>query len=178
MSQSGYLFLGLTAIVAALSGVLAYAVLRIFAAARAATRDERRSGTETAFMAAAMEDAVRKLRDGERAMKLRAEASERLSSEIVASLTSGLLVVDREGIVRTLNPAGQTMLGLAGSAWEGPYRTVLKEAGPLADVLEECLTTSKPVVRRAVPLTGGAASHLGLKAAAARRMVSSACSAI
>ena len=162
MSQSGYLFLGLTAIVAALSGVLAYAVLRIFAAARAATRDERRSGTETAFMAAAMEDAVRKLRDGERAMKLRAEASERLSSEIVASLTSGLLVVDREGIVRTLNPAGQTMLGLGGSAWQGPYRTVLKEAGPLADVLEECLTTSKPVVRRAVPLTGGAASHLGL----------------
>jgi len=162
LSQSGYLFLGLTAIVAALSGVLAYAVLRIFAAARAATRDERRSGTETAFMAAAMEDAVRKLRDGERAMQLRAEASERLSSEIVASLTSGLLVVDREGIVRTLNPAGQTMLGLGGSTWEGPYRTVLKEAGPLADVLEECLTTSKPVVRRAVPLTGGAASHLGL----------------
>ena len=44
MTQSGYLFLGLTAIVAALSAVLAYAVLRIFAAARAATRDERRAG--------------------------------------------------------------------------------------------------------------------------------------
>ena len=162
MSQSGYLFLGLTAIVAALSGVLAYAVLRIFAAARAATRDDKKTGSETAFMAAAMEDAVRKLRDGERAMKARAEASERLSSEIVASLTSGLLVVDRDGIVRTLNPAGQTMLRLAGNRWEGPYREVLKDAGPLADVLEECLTTSKPVVRRAVPLTGGAASHLGL----------------
>jgi signal transduction histidine kinase len=162
VSQSGYLFLGLTAIVAALSGVLAYAVLRIFAAARAATRDDKKTGSETAFMAAAMEDAVRKLRDGERAMKARAEASERLSSEIVASLTSGLLVVDRDGIVRTLNPAGQTMLRLAGNRWEGPYREVLKDAGPLADVLEECLTTSKPVVRRAVPLTGGAASHLGL----------------
>jgi signal transduction histidine kinase len=162
MSQSGYLFLGLTAIVAALSAVLAYAVLRIFAAARAATRDDRKAGAETAFMAAAMEDAVRKLRDGERAMKARAEASERLSSEIVASLTSGLLVVDGEGIVRTLNPAGQSMLGLTGSRWEGPYREVLKDAGPLADVLEECLTTGKPVVRRAVPLTGGTASHLGL----------------
>ena len=162
MSQSGYLFLGLTAIVAALSGVLAYAVLRIFAAARAATRDDKKTGSETAFMTAAMEDAVRKLRDGERAMKARAEASERLSSEIVASLTSGLLVVDRDGIVRTLNPAGQTMLRLAGNRWEGPFREVLKDAGPLADVLEECLTTSKPVVRRAVPLTGGAASHLGL----------------
>lgn len=162
MSQSGYLFLGLTAIVAALSAVLAYAVLRIFAAARAATQDERKAGSETAFMAAAMEEAVRKLRDGERAMKARAEASERLSSEIVASLTSGLLVVDRDGIVRTLNPAGQTMLGLPGNRWEGPYREVLKDAGPLADVLEECLTTARPVVRRAVPLTGGAASHLGL----------------
>jgi signal transduction histidine kinase len=162
MSQSGYLFLGLTAIVAALSGVLAYAILRIFAAARAATKDDRKAGAETAFMAAAMEDAVRKLRDGERAMKARAEASERLSGEIVASLTSGLLVVDGDAIVRILNPAGQAMLQLAGNRWEGPYREVLKDAGSLADVLEECLTTSKPVVRRAVPLTGGAASHLGL----------------
>lgn len=162
MSQSGYLLLGLTAIVAMLSGVLAYAVLRIFAAARAATRDERKSGSATVFMAAAMEDAVRKLRDGERAMKARAEASERLSSEIVASLTSGLLVVDRDGIVRTLNPAGQKMLNLPENRWEGPYREVLKDAGSLADVLEECLLTSRPVVRRAVPLTGGAASHLGL----------------
>jgi signal transduction histidine kinase len=54
------------------------------------------------------------------------------------------------------------MLGLAGSRWEGPFRDVLKNAGPLADVLEECLTTAKPVVRRAVPMTGGTASHLGL----------------
>jgi signal transduction histidine kinase len=162
LSQSAYLFLGLTAIVAALSAVLAYAVLRIFAAARAATRDDRKLGAETALMAAAMEDAVRKLRDGERAMKARAEASERLSSEIVASLTSGLLVVDGQGIVRTLNPAGQAMLGFNGTGWEGPYREVLQSAGALADVLEECLTTAKPVVRRAVPLTGGTASHLGL----------------
>ena len=162
MSQTGYLFLGLTAIVAALSAVLAYAVLRIFAAARAATRDRRKEGTETAFMAAAMEDAVRKLRDGERAMKERAEASERLSSEIVASLTSGLLVVDRDGIVRTLNPAGRRMLGLTEAETDGPFREVLQNAGPLADVLDECLRTSRPVVRRAVPLVGGVASHLGL----------------
>jgi nitrogen fixation/metabolism regulation signal transduction histidine kinase len=162
VSQSGYLFLVLTAIVAGLSAVLAYAVLRIFAAARAATRDDRKTGTQTAFMTSAMEDAVRKLREGERAMKARAEASERLSGEIVASLTSGLLVVDGDGIVRTLNPAGQTMLGLPGNRWEGHYRDVLKDVGALADVLEECLRTARPAVRRAVPLTGGMASHLGL----------------
>ena len=127
MSQSGYLFLGLTAIVAGLSAVLAYALLRIFAAARAATRDDRKANSETAFMAAAMEDAVRKLRDGERAMKARAEASERLSSEIVASLTSGLLVVDRDGIVRTLNPAGQKMLNLPENRWEMRLTTAVTE---------------------------------------------------
>jgi signal transduction histidine kinase len=162
LSQSAYLFLGLTAVVAALAAVLAYAVLRIFAAARLSTRQQRGAGVETAFMAAAMEDAVRKLREGERAMKARAEASERLSSEIVASLTSGLLVVDAGGIIRTLNPAGQTMLGLPFGSWEGPYREVLKDASPLADVLEECLKTATPVVRRSVAISIGAVSHLGL----------------
>jgi len=162
VTQSAYLFLGLTAVVAALAAVLAYAVLRIFAAARMSTRQERSAGVETAFMAAAMEDAVRKLREGERAMKARAEASERLSSEIVASLTSGLLVVDAGGIIRTLNPAGQAMLGLAHSNWQGPYRDVLRDVSPLADVLEECLRTATPVVRRSLPISIGAVSHLGL----------------
>ena len=50
-------------------------------------------------------------------MKARAEASERLSDEIVASLTSGLLVVDFGGIVRTLNPAGRKLLGLTEADW-------------------------------------------------------------
>ena len=47
-------------------------------------------------MTAAMEEALHNLRQQERAMKARAEASERLSDEIVASMTSGLLVVDFE----------------------------------------------------------------------------------
>jgi two-component system sensor histidine kinase HydH len=174
LSQNAYLFLGLTAVVAGLSAVLAYAVLRIFAAARAATHKDRTAGAETAFMAAAMEDAVRKLRDGERAMKARAEASERLSSEIVASLTSGLLVVDRDGIVRRLNPAGERMLNLPPGTWEGPYRDVLRNAGPLADVLAECLETAQPVVRRAVPMTGGVVSHLGLTVSPIREETGSA----
>jgi signal transduction histidine kinase len=174
LSQNAYLFLGLTAVVAALSAVLAYAILRIFAAARASTQKDRAAGSETAFMAAAMEDAVRKLRDGERAMKARAEASERLSSEIVASLTSGLLVVDGDGIVRTLNPAGERMLNLPHGTWGGPFRDVLRDAGPLADVLEECLRTSQPVVRRAVPMTGGPVSHLGLTVSPIREETGSA----
>ena len=162
MSQSGYLFLGLTVIVAALAAVLAFAVLKIFAAAKAGKRDGTQ-GTETAFMAAAMEDALTTLRSKERAMKARAEASERLASEIVANLTSGLLVVNEDGMVRTMNPTGRKLLGLPEADWNGPFREVLANAAPLGDVIEECLGSARPIVRRALemPQSGGA-THLGV----------------
>jgi signal transduction histidine kinase len=162
LSQSALLFLGLTGIVAALAAVLAFTVLRLFAAAKNARQQGRAAGAETAFMAAAMEEAVRKLRSDEQQMKARAEASERLASEIVASMTSGLLVVGHDGQIRTLNPAGLAMLGLAEGEWNGAYRHVLAGVQPLADALEEALDTGKPIARRSVSLTGCRASHLGL----------------
>lgn len=164
LSQSGYVFLGLTAIVAALAGVLAFAVVRFFAAARTVSRDGRPPGAETAFMAAAMQDAVRSLRDQERAMKARAEASERLSSEIIASMASGLLVVGEDGSVRTVNPAGRAILGLSGHEWRGDYRELLRDGEPLANVLTECLATGAPIVRRSVamPPRQGRALHVGV----------------
>jgi signal transduction histidine kinase len=164
MTQAGYVFLGLTAIVAALAGVLAFAVVKFFAAARAATRASQVGGTETAFMAAAMQEALEQMRTQERAMKARAEASERLSGEIIASLTSGLLVVNEEGLVRTLNPAGQRLLGLPDGNWMRSYREVLSGSASLADVIDECLLTKRPIVRRAVKMDrpGNGASHLGI----------------
>jgi signal transduction histidine kinase len=164
MTQAGYVFLGLTAIVAALAGVLAFAVVKFFAAARATTRAAQTGGTETAFMAAAMQEALQQMRTQERAMKARAEASERLSGEIIASLTSGLLVVNEEGIVRTLNPAGQRLLGLPDGDWMRSYREVLTGSASLADVIDECLLTKRPIVRRAVKMDrpGSGASHLGI----------------
>src|SRR5918994_5540478 len=163
MNQSGYLFLGLTAIVAALSAVLAYAVVKFVVAARDLTRRNRQDGGEAAFMTTAMEDALRSLRQQERAMKARAEASERLSDEIVASLTSGLLVVDFSGVVRTLNPAGRRLLGLPEADWTRPYRDVLATAPELAALIEECLSQARPVVRRTIKAEGTAgATHLGV----------------
>ena len=50
----------------------------------------------------------------------RAEASERLSDEIIASLTAGLLVVSLHGEVQIVNPVGRRMLDLD----EGPHRGV------------------------------------------------------
>ena len=164
MTQKGYLFLGLTAIVAALAGILAFAIMRLISAARTAAKGGSREGVETAFMAAAMEEAVQKLRTQERVMQLRAEASERLSSEIIASLTSGLLVVGEDTLVRTLNPAGRRLLGLPDVEPSGNFPELLSRARPLAEVVSECLSTMKPIVRRSVPMekSAGAASHLGV----------------
>ena len=169
MTQSGYLFLGLTVIVAALSAVLAFAVLKIFAAAKAAAGDQR-MGAETAFMANAMEDAIQALKTQGHAMKARAEASERLSDEIIASMTSGLLVVSERADVRTLNPAGRRLLGLGPQEAAGSLSDVLRHAPSLAGIIDECAATDRAIVRRAVPLAPGTpgATHIGVTASPVR----------
>jgi PAS domain S-box-containing protein len=163
MPQSAYLLLGLTAILGVIAGAVTFAVLKIISEARTSLRTQRQAGSETQFMAGAMEDALQSLRKQERAMKARAEASERLSSEIIASMTSGLLVVDQDGHVRTLNPAGRHLLGLSDRAWEGSIRDVLAATAPLADAIQECLASERPIVRRALSLPESAgAAYLGV----------------
>ncbi len=90
MNASGYALIGLTAIVAVLASMLTFAVLRFMTAARAMTRPERRISTENALLSAALEESVARLKAQERATAARADASERLSSEIISSLTAGL----------------------------------------------------------------------------------------
>ena len=89
MNQAGYAFLGLTAIVAVLVSVVAFALLRFAANARAAGKHLKEGGAETAFLTAALQDAVTKLKAQEQAMSARAEASEQLSEQIVRGLTAG-----------------------------------------------------------------------------------------
>ena len=90
MLQSGYILLILAVIVAALGGVLLFAVLRLSVAARQANRRLHRDGAETALLAGALQDAIGKLRERERATQARAEASERLSGEIIAKPDLGV----------------------------------------------------------------------------------------
>lgn len=167
MTQQAYAFLGLTAIVAGLLGLLVFAVLRFAAAARDARRTLKASNRETALLTAALQEAVARLRAQERAMAARAEASERLNSGIVGSLTAGLLVVGLDGGVRILNPSGRRLLGVTGAGDEhASYRALLGAASPLTQVVEECLASGQPIVRRAVQISDlrGAAVHLGVTA--------------
>lgn len=168
MTQQAYAFIGLTALVAGLIAVLVFAMLRFMAAARDTRRHLRESHGESALLSAALQEAVAKLRAQERAMTARAEASERLNSEIVASLTAGLLVVGLDGLVRILNPSGRRLLGIGAgeSLADRSYSELLSTAAPLAATIEECLRSGEAIVRREIEIPGPHArsTHLGVTA--------------
>jgi len=164
MGKSSFILLSLTAIVAGLAAALAFVVLRLFAAAKQLNRTQQGAGAETAFMAAAMEEAVAKLRSREQAMVARAEASERLSDEIIANLTAGLLVVGDDRRVKSLNPAGRRLLGLPDREPAGRLNDVLATAEPLARVIEECMDGGQAIRRRAIRIDSPSEgdTHLGV----------------
>jgi signal transduction histidine kinase len=153
LTASGYALLGMTALVAALVSVVVFALLRFLMAARDVRRSVgKENRVETALLSAALQEAVTKLKAQERATAARAEASERLSGEIIASLTAGLLVAEFGGEVRILNPAGRRMLGLTDEAPLDECRRVV-EPTPLTQVVDECLKSGVAIVRRAVTMT-------------------------
>jgi signal transduction histidine kinase len=155
--------LGLAAIVGLLAAVAGFVVLRFTAAGRHARRSLRRGDADTLLVSAALEEAVRRLKAQERATAARAEASERLNGQIIASLTAGLLVVGIEGQVRILNPAARRMLRIPDTAALDDYRRLLGHPA-LTAVLDECLATQAAIVRRTVRLPGPNAgvTHLGV----------------
>jgi two-component system, NtrC family, sensor histidine kinase HydH len=164
MSQSAYSLIGLTALVAALVGVLVFSLLRFAGAIRDMRGQLREGHAERAFVASALEDAMRRLREQERAMSVRAEDSERLNSEIVSSLTSGLLVIGLGGEVRMLNAAGRRMLSRPTVQPGTVFRDLLADAAPVADVIAECLSTARPILRRSIRLSrrDGHDVHVGV----------------
>jgi signal transduction histidine kinase len=163
LTPNAYAFLGLTAIVAALVAVVAFAFLRFMAAARDTRKRMQPGGMETALLSAALQEAMAKLKAQERATAARAEASERLSGEIISSLTAGLLVVGLNGEMRILNPAGRRVLDIPETMALDAYERTPHEQ-PLLDAIDDCLRTRQPIVRRAVMLPAGdrAATHLGV----------------
>jgi signal transduction histidine kinase len=164
VNPQAYALLGFTALVAVLVAVVTWALLRFVSAARD-TRHRLRDSGESPLLTIALQDAVGKLRAQERAMTERAEASEALSTQIVNSLTAGLLVVNREGLVQIINPAGRRMLGVAAAVEGSPISALSPAAAPLADVVKECLTTGEPIVRRTVEVPhANEVTHLGVTA--------------
>jgi len=170
-------FVGLTGLIGLLIGVLVLAIFRLRGAARQLRQPTSLETSETAFMAVAMQEAVARVRDKEQAQRARADASERLSEDIVSGLTSGLIVVTADGQTRIVNPAARRLLTLiqtTGASTPGPgadagpaaaasanaaadtadaaYAHLLANVPPLAAVIEESLRTKQPIVRRVLDL--------------------------
>ena len=164
MTQYGYAFLGLTVMVAVFAGILTFTLLRLVAGVRDARRRMRQTGgSEVAMLSGALQEAVAKLRAQEQAMSARAAASERLSHQIVESLTAGLLVVDGAGRVEILNPAARRLLDIAADPVGMSYDLLLQDAAPLRDVITEGLRGANPIVRRSIQIpANGPASHFGV----------------
>ena len=163
LTPGAYSLLGLTAIVSVLAAAMTFAILRFATAAREARRQIRSTRGSTVVLSAALAEAVAKLKAQERATAARADASERLSGEIIASLTAGLLVVDLHREVEILNPAGRRMLRVPDSAPPDDYRRLLGEPA-LSNLLDQCLTSRTAIVRKTVQLPEAkyGATHLGV----------------
>ena len=82
------------------------------------------------MLSMALQDALTKLKQQERAMAARAEASERLADQIVEGLTSGLVVVDRAGLVQAINPAARRILELGSDGAGTPFRAGARSRRP------------------------------------------------
>jgi two-component system sensor histidine kinase PilS (NtrC family) len=156
------LTLGLTAVTVVVVMMLIFAVLRLSSAAKGARNRLRESGSEAALLSVALQDAVSKIKAQEHAMSIRAIASEQLNGQIVESLAAGLLVVDREGVVETLNPAGHRMLGAPGDVVGRDSRAILDDAPELQALIARCLETASPVPRRRIRVNRGEVTHLAV----------------
>jgi signal transduction histidine kinase len=163
MNESAYVLIGVTALTAMLVAVLTFALLRFAAAAREARRRGPASRSSPALVTAVLQDTVARLQSQEQAVSARAAASAQLNTQIVDSLTAGLLLVDRAGKVEILNPAARRLLDIAQPPPGTDFRALLAEIPGLIEVIGECLLTHRPIVRRAVRIPDATrAVHLGV----------------
>jgi signal transduction histidine kinase len=79
-------------------------------------------------------------------------------------VTAGLLVVALDGTVRILNPTGRRLLHLSVEPAGADFHDLLRDLAPLVAVIDDCLTTHRPLVRRALqmPRPASVATHLGV----------------
>src|SRR5262249_31213773 len=138
-------------------------LLRFASVARSSRLNLRESKTESALLSVALEDAIGKLKAQERATAARAAASERLSSEIVASITSGLLVVDGAGPLPIVTPAARRILALPDLDAGGDARPLLAAMPTLWELIDHGLKMASPLARQTIRLdSGDAPSYLGV----------------
>src|SRR5689334_17069234 len=116
-------------------------------AERASTaRELLKSQDEAEFVLETFQSVVAQLQEQRNALEqLSAEARERamsaekFSERIVASLPSGLIAFDANGLSLVINTPGRTLLGVDGRVLGESYETLLVNHGELAAMVSDCL---------------------------------------
>jgi PAS domain S-box-containing protein len=157
LTLAGYTLVAITAVMGVVLLALLVSLYRMSRLSRAAT-DTR---AETSLMSVALQEALTRLKAQERATAARADASERLSGQIIAGVGAGLIVVDRDGLVQIVNPAARRILNLTSGGEGQPIAVLVAHIAPLAQAISETLRTAVPVARRQLRLEGRP-SHLGV----------------
>lgn len=157
LTTAGYTLVGITAFMGVVLLALLVSLVRMSRLSRTAN-DNR---AETTMMSVALQEALTRLKAQERAMAARAEASERLSNQIITGVGAGLIVVDRHGLVQIVNPAARRILHIGGDPAGQPIETLLAHVAPLAQAISDTLRNGIPVARRKLRLDGSP-SHLGM----------------
>ena len=159
---AGFSLLIVTLFTVVLLVVMMMRVAKMVSGRGAVAKRDAESRGESAMLSMALQEALTKLKLQERATAARAEASERLASQIVQGLTSGLVVVDRSGMVQSVNPAARRILDLENDGIDTPFRELLVSAPAMSAVISEALEGASPILRRTIALGHGKSQHLGV----------------
>ena len=108
-----------------------------------------RTENASAFMAASMQAVIQKLKEQEKELERlhreerdRADLTERLSEEVTRNMPAGLIVVNAQSIITSVNPAAEQTLGQRGLGYRR-FSEALGEGSDLSRLISDCLHTGK-----------------------------------
>lgn len=130
------------------------------------------SHDEGQFLLETFQEVVARLKEKEQELqtlhlleKTRADETEALASDIIRSMTTGLVSLDPSGRVVVVNPAAEKIFGLEASGWRGrPFGSVFTGSPELVQRVEEALSRGAYHLRGQARyrLEGGRTLHLGV----------------
>jgi PAS domain S-box-containing protein len=134
--------------------------------------ESERSHDEGQFLLETFQDVVARLKEKEQELqalhlleKTRADETEALASDIIRSMTTGLVSLDPSGRVVLVNPAAEKIFGREASGWRGKsFGEVFAGATDLLSMVDEALGQGAYHLRGQAKyrLDGGRTLHLGV----------------
>ncbi len=146
---------------------------RLVAEARSvASEDSEGMEDEGQFLLATFQDVVARLKDKERQLaamhqleKARADQSEALATDIIRSMTTGLVSLDPSGAVALVNPAAEKVFGIGGTEALGkPFSETFPGSTELTELVNRAVSEGSFTLRgqMAYERTGVETIHLGV----------------